>query len=154
MPMEIGAYHGGDVQIVTFTDSLGYQRFTIDLDQEPDSVILDPYRKVLCEKTRLDNIDDVPDPGITESRPVSSLSLAVDNIVSDVMHIRFSQPGNDQVTVSLFDASGRLVRNYYAGQSRDFYRVYPVADLSPGVYFVHVISSDGSQMSAKTVKIR
>lgn len=155
MPVEVAVYSDGIEELFTIVDSLGYQRFTIEVSSEPDSFRFDPYDKVLHGPVVYhDDIDDVPDPGITESQPVTASSLMVDHVISEVMHVRFSQPGNDRITISLYDASGRLVRNYYTGRSQELYRVYPVAHLSPGVYFVHVISSDGSAMSAKTVKIR
>ncbi|MBA7607989.1 hypothetical protein ES703_15162 [subsurface metagenome] len=156
MPLELVVYSGNDTTLFPFTDSLGYQRFTVEVQGEPDHFTLDPNDKVLCETTYHDDIDDVPRPGV-EEKPVdrtAPLALSADDMFTDLMHVRFSQPEAQFVSLALYDAAGRRVRLFYKGRSREFYRVYPLADLAAGVYFVRLEQASGSYTSVKTVKIR
>jgi len=155
MPAEIGIYHDGAEEIISFIDSIGYQRFSVEVDYEPDSFLFDPANKILCELVYHDDIDDVPQPGIAE-QPVAAIgaNLAADALFTDLLHVRFSQPQAQFVSLALYDAAGRRVRLFYKGRSREFYRVYPLADLAAGVYFVRLEQASGSYTSVKTVKIR
>ncbi|MBD3284923.1 T9SS type A sorting domain-containing protein [candidate division WOR-3 bacterium] len=155
MPLEIGIYTGGDVEIITFTDSIGYQRFAAEVDAEPDSFRLDPGNKVLCEITYHEDIDDVPViEGIEEDIEESVISLTADPVFSAGLHVRFTQPDNSDLELSLYDASGRLVKSFYKGSSQEVYRIYPLEDLSPGVYFLKAELGSDAVYSVKTVKVR
>jgi len=154
MPMEIGVYHDGVEEIFAFTDSIGYQRFTVEVDYEPDSFLLDPDNKILCEIVYHDDIDDVPEPGIAE-QPVAATgaNLTADALFTDLLHIRFSNPGSEPITLSLYDASGRRVKVFYQGKTREFYRVYPLHELGQGIYFIRLQARDGVSRTVKTVKL-
>lgn len=156
MPLELAIYSGNDTTLFTFTDSIGYQRFTVQVEGEPDWFDLDPANKVLCEITYHADIDDVPEVGIEEPKIARTppLLLEADGIFTDLLHVRFSQPEDRFLSLALYDVTGRRVRLFYEGQSRGFYRVYPLSDLAPGVYFVRLQQVDGSYASAKTVKVR
>jgi aminopeptidase N len=156
MPLEIGIYSGGDEEIFTIIDSIGYQRFTVQVQGEPDSFRLDPYDKVLCEITQHDDIDDVPEIGIQEPRvdPSAPLTLSADGMFTDLLHVRFNQPEGKFVSLSLYDTAGRRVRLFYEGRSRGFYRLYPLSDFPTGVYFLRIDREDGQSVSCKTVKVR
>jgi aminopeptidase N len=156
MPMEIAIYSGSDTTIFPFIDSIGYQRFTVEVENEPDSFILDPYSKVLCEITYHDDIDDVPNVGIEEPdiNLVSSPLLKAGGVFTNELRISFSQPGSQTVNLSLYDATGRRVASIYTGRSTQFNRIYPLGDLAPGVYFVRLNLADTGSISVKTVKVR
>jgi len=156
MPLEVAIYCGAEENIFTITDSIGYQRFTLEVDAEPDSFLLDPYDKVLCEITYHDDIDDVPyvPTGARHTDTEPAAALAVDGVFTDLLNVRFSQPSAQQVSIALYDQAGRRLRVFYEGRSTRFYRIYPLADLAAGVYFVRVRRADGSVTSAKTVKLR
>ncbi|MBN2379625.1 T9SS type A sorting domain-containing protein [candidate division WOR-3 bacterium] len=155
MPMEIAIYHDGAEQVLTFTDSIGYQRFTIEVDYEPDSFVLDPVNKVLCEITYHDDIDDVPYPGIEEQPVTTDCSvLASDAIFTNNLCINFTNPLREFVTLSMHDASGRLVKSFYQGQSESFHGIYPLELLSSGVYFLRLVFAKGAVQTIKTVKIK
>lgn len=154
MPVEVAVYSGGVEELFFITDSLGYQRFTVEVTGEPDSFRFDPYDKLLCEVTQHDNIDDVPDPGIEEQPSSNTLALTADGIFTDILKIGFTQPDNQPVRLSLYDAAGRRVKEFYQGTSKDFYRVYPVSGLAPGVYFVRLESENSLAVARKVIKLR
>lgn len=79
----------------------------------------------MCEITYHDDIDDVPDPGI-EERPAVSMALALtsDVIFTDELYVNFTNLLREQVTLSMYDASGRLVKTFYQGQSEKTSIVY------------------------------
>jgi len=156
MPLEVAVYVDGTQHLFPFTDSIGYQRFTVEVDGEPDYFTLDPWGKVLCVITQYDNIDDVPyieDIDEVDVNP-GAVTLSVDPLFSCLLRVRFAQPGERSYELSLFDASGRFVRALNHAKSRDLYRVYPLHDLSAGVYFVRAELSSGEVFTARTVKIR
>jgi aminopeptidase N len=158
MPLEIAIYSGGDEEIFTIIDSIGYQRFTIEVEEEPDYFTLDPANKVLCEITQHEDIDDVPIVGLEEPGIdlAASPVLKADGIFTDELRISFSQPGSGSqtVTLSLYDAAGRRVKSIYTGQTTQFSRIYPLSDLAPGIYFVRLNLADAGSISVKTVKVR
>ncbi len=154
MPLEIGVYHSGIEEIFSFTDSTGYQRFTVETSYKPDSFLLDPHNKILKEVVYHESVDDVPDPGIGEAPldPQAPLALSADGMFRDVLHVRFSNPSSERMSLSLYDASGRLIKSFYNGQSKEFYRVYPLADIPAGVYFLRLENSVSSER-IKTIKL-
>jgi len=156
MPLELVVYSGNDTTLFPFIDSLGYQRFTVQVEGEPDWFDLDPADKVLCEITYHADIDDVPEVGIEESKIARTppLLLEADGIFTDLLYVRFSRQDSRSVRLALYDVSGRQVKLFYEGSSKEFYRVYPLSDLSAGVYFVRLEQASGSYTSVKTVKIR
>lgn len=155
MPMEIGVYHEGIEEIFAFTDSIGYQRLTIEVDYEPDSFLLDPYNKVLCEITYHDDIDDVPDPGVEEQPAVSiSLHLTSDAVFTNELRVNFTNPLMEQVTLSMYDASGRLIKTFYQGRTEKFHRIYPLSELPVALYFLRLESAGGDVQNVKTIKLR
>ena len=156
MPLELAIYSENDTTLFTFTDSIGYQRFTVVVEGEPDWFDLDPANKVLCEITKHDDIDDVPEVGIEESQIARTppLLLEADGIFTDLLHVRFSQQDSRPVRLALYDISGRQVKLFYEGSSKEFYRVYPLTDLASGVYFVRIDQAGGESVSVKTVKVR
>ncbi|MCK4334155.1 T9SS type A sorting domain-containing protein [candidate division WOR-3 bacterium] len=156
MPLEVAIYSGNDTTLFPFIDSIGYQRFTVQVQGEPDNFKLDPADKVLCEITYHDDIDDVPEVCIEESKIARThpLLLEADGIFTDLLYVRFSRQDSRSVRLALYDVSGRQVKLFYEGSSKEFYRVYPLSDLSAGVYFVRLEQASGSYTSVKTVKIR
>lgn len=155
MPLEIGLYHDDAEEIFTFTDSISYQRLTLEVEYEPDSFLLDPHNRVLCEITYHDDIDDVPEPGIEEEPIVAaSLNLKTDEVFSNNLCVDFTNPSRTRVTLSVFDASGRLVTTFYQGRSEKLHRIYPLPQLSAGCYFIRLESAEGEVKTVKTVKMR
>lgn len=157
MPLEIGVYYGETEEIIGFIDSVGYQRFVLDVGGEPDSVVFDPYDKALYQLTVHPDIEDVPFvPTDTEevTDVTGQLSVSADAVFSSLVNISFNQPSVQQVRLLIYDATGREVKLLYQGKSTDFHRSYLLADLPEGLYFVHLQRSDGSAVSAKTVKLR
>jgi aminopeptidase N len=154
MPLEIGIYHAGTEEIIQFTDSTGYQRFAVEKSYKPDSFVLDPHNKVLNEVVYHDGVDDVPIPGVIETptSPSDPLTLTADGVFTYVLHVRFSNPSSELVSLALYDASGRMVRSFYQGQTKDFYRIYPLSNIPAGVYYLRL---DGKAKSntLKTVKL-
>ncbi len=156
MPLEIGVYSGGIEKIYTITDSIGYQRFNLELASKPDSVILDPYDKVLNLLVYHDNADDVPFVGITEDTqiPTAVINLKADDVFSNNLKIWFSQPFSQAAALYLYDASGCLVKTLWQGKSKDFHRVYPINNLTAGVYFLQLHTAGGESFTKKVVKVR
>jgi hypothetical protein len=156
MPLELVIFSGNDTTLFTFIDSIGYQRFTVEVEGEPDWFDLDPANKVLCEITKHADIDDVPEVGIEEPKIARTppLLLEADGIFTDLLHVRFSQQDSRPVRLALYDATGRRVKSIYTGCSPQFSRIYPLADLAPGVYFIRLNTADGGSISVKTVKVK
>ncbi len=154
MPLEIAVYSGGNEEIFTIIDSVGYQRFSVEVSAEPDSFRLDPCDKVLCEITQHDDIDDVPDPGVSEDPTTQLVTLSADDVFTDLLNVDFSQPGADLVRLVLYDAAGRQVREFYQGFSSRYHRVYPVGELPAGVYFVRLEYGNDSAIVQKAIKVR
>lgn len=157
MPLEVAVYASGSRYVFSFTDSIGYQTFTVEAPSKPDSFRLDPDGKALFISKQYDNLDSIPyiPTQVAEvTNPVVSTSLVADAFVTDFLRVSFSQPSSELVSLSLYDASGRKVKAFYEGRSREFSRLYPVSDLGAGVYFLRLERSGHEPVSAKTVKIR
>ncbi len=156
MPLEIAIFSNNDTNIIQLTDSIGYQCFSVEVVAKPDSFILDPYNKLLCKIKYHDDIDGVPRPGVEETPAdiaKEAISLSVDETVINILHLRFSNPTSQQVTLAVYDASGRLVREFYSGKSATYNRLWPVGNWASGVYFVRLESSTGV-LSSKVVKLQ
>ncbi len=157
MPLEVAVYASGTRYVFPFTDSIGYQTFQVQVPSKPDSFRLDPDTKVLFESEQFDDIDSVPyiPTGIADDKtPATPASLTADAIVKDFLRISFTQQSIEQVSLNLYDASGRRVKTFYEGSTKEFSRVYPLRNLSSGVYFVRLERSGQASITAKTVKIR
>ncbi len=107
-----------DVGVVTATDTLKFvvqnqdqvQWYHFEVGAEPIGVVIDPDDWVLCEKT------DGGVSGIAAQAPSSSSLLgAAPNPFNPMTSIRFNLPQDAEVTLAIYDVSGRLVRDLAPG---------------------------------------
>ena len=71
------------------------------------------------------------------NRPRPDLGITVfPNPVSDCIHIEFNANFDNDVTVLLYDAAGKLI--YEAINNASNIRSIPADDLSTGVYYLHL----------------
>lgn len=157
MPLEVAVYSAGHEYIFPFADSIGYQKFTVEVPSKPDSFRLDPHSKALFQSTQYDDIDSVPyiPTHISENHQGNiPVSLDADGMFSGLLCVSFSQPREASVSLSLFDAAGRKVRPLYSGSSKTYKRFFPLSDLPNGVYFIRLENSQGESVTTKTIKVR
>lgn len=89
-----------------------------------------------------------PEPAVT---PSNQLRVIV-NPVQDVLRLRFTTEGTEEVLIQVFDRSGRLLmgRLLAPGQCQDEVQL-PVSDLPDGLYLCRVVCNKRVQV-AKFVK--
>lgn len=75
------------------------------------------------------------------------------NPVKDLLHIRLNTPSNLTAEVTIYDAVGtlKLSKKIPAQHGRPIFSI-AVADLTPGIYFLSHMLSDGSVSSKKFIK--
>lgn len=91
--------------------------------------------------------EGLPWVGIKESEPdpYHGLELDAESITHDVVTIRYSLPEASEVSVSVFDASGRRVTTLKQGYSPDSGDIIWDASGHPrGVYYLRLLASDKS----------
>lgn len=107
-------------------------------------------------------ISEIASPDTTSQQPASAAMhepvrpKSFPNPVADIFSVDFELPDDQLLDISLYDASGRLVKTFIrdrvkSGRSRFSFSIAP---LSSGIYFLQIRSSDGMIANEKIVKIK
>jgi hypothetical protein len=72
---------------------------------------------------------------------------------SSLLSIEVAQPGSHPSTLAIYDASGRLHRQWQTTAGATYSAIIPVSDLAPGIYYMH-LHSNGGQLSKTFMVVR
>lgn len=141
MPMDVGIYSGGSLKVETVNDSLRNQTFVLPFQGKIDSVVLDPYHKVLARYPgqSLTGVSEVRnEPG------TYSVLQNYPNPFNGRTEVVYQLASPGQVSVELYDVLGRKVETLARGfQAQGVHRIaVNGGDLASGVYFCRVITPD------------
>lgn len=106
MPMEIGVYSGGALSLFQVIDSLPGQSFKLYFQEKADSVVLDPYNKILAR---------YPGQSLTEvsggkGTPATyTLLQNYPNPFNGMTNVIYHLANSGVVTLELFDVLGRKI---------------------------------------------
>ncbi len=149
MPMTIAIYSGGQRTLLNFTDSLEVQTFRTYFQGKVDSVVLDPFNKILARfpgqsLTDVGSIDKSPETySLLQNYP-----NPFNGMTKVVYHL--SSPG--LVSLELYDVLGRKIETLVHGfQPSGLHEVsLNAGTLASGVYICR-LTTPNSRMTTKIV---
>ncbi|HQT90776.1 MAG TPA: M1 family aminopeptidase, partial [Candidatus Kryptobacter bacterium] len=112
MPMEIGVYSGGALSPFQVIDSLPGQSFKLYFQEKADSVVLDPYNKILAR---------YPGQSLTEvsggkgTPAIYTLLQNYPNPFNGMTNVIYHLANSGVVTLELFDVLGRKIETLVHG---------------------------------------
>lgn len=140
MPIEIGVYSKDSVYYFLFWDSLNVQTFTILLNGNVDSVVIDPQNKLLAkyyEKTT---------GAMTVLSPNRYFAISnYPNPFNGWTNILYYLPRSTKITLDIYDIIGRKVKSLDEGFHQEGQHLirFNSSGLSSGVYFCKLTTSFG-----------
>ncbi|HTF02908.1 MAG TPA: T9SS type A sorting domain-containing protein [Bacteroidia bacterium] len=100
---------------------------------------------VIYQDTLRDSLFQV---AVEEIVPLTPTATVYPNPAQDQILVQYSQPGNDNLTFSIFDLDGKLVLSESSNnRNSSGFQQFDVSGLAPGLYFFEVASSTGKSVS-------
>ncbi len=139
MPMDIGIYSGGKLTVQSVNDASRSQTFKLPFQGKIDSVVLDPYHKILARFPG-QNLTGVSEA--KETPGAYSLLQNYPNPFNGRTEVVYNLASPGQVSVELYDVLGRKVETLAHGfQAQGVHRIAVDGnDLASGIYFCRVIT--------------
>lgn len=141
MPVDIGVYSGGRLNVFAVEDSSLTQTFKLPFQGKIDSLVLDPYHRILARFPG----QDMTEIGKVESQPKGySLLQNYPNPFNEMTQIVYHVMKPGMVSVELYDVLGRKVKTLAHGfQSQGVHRIsVNGAKLASGVYLCRLTTPE------------
>ncbi len=103
MPVEFGLLEGEDTFVVSFTDTLKRQSFSLKRPVAPDSLLFDPHGNLLCK---------VLYSGVAEEQPQSLAVFDCAYICNGLLDYTIKLSNSNPINLSLYDATGSKVMQW------------------------------------------
>ncbi|MCL5020697.1 MAG: T9SS type A sorting domain-containing protein [Bacteroidetes bacterium] len=149
MPIDIGIYSGGNLTVHSVTDSEVTQTFNMPFKGSVDSLVLDPYHKILARFPG----QSLTEVGESGASPQSyTLLQNYPNPFNSITQVIYHLAAPGMVSVELYDVLGRKVETLVHGfQSSGLHRVsLNASKLASGVYICR-LTTPNRQMTTKLV---
>jgi hypothetical protein len=74
------------------------------------------------------------------------------NPVTDILNVEYYFVTQDNIEISIFDANGLKVRDWFFPPGPAASRALNIKDLAPGVYAIRIISGYGNPITERIIK--
>ena len=121
-------------EFVDKPDKMGLHYYRVKMKQEDGTMLPSNVEKVM--------LMDKPDMQM----------MVFPNPVTDVLHVEYYFVTQDNIEISIFDANGLKVRDWFFPPGPAASRALNIKDLAPGVYAVRIISGYGNPITERIIK--
>jgi hypothetical protein len=121
-------------EFVDKPDKMGLHYYRVKMKQEDGTMLPSNVEKVM--------LMDKPDMQM----------MVFPNPVTDVLHVEYYFVTQDDIEISIFDANGLKVRDWFFPPGPAASRALNIKDLAPGVYAVRIISGYGNPITERIIK--
>jgi hypothetical protein len=121
-------------EFVDKPDKMGLHYYRVKLKQEDGTMLPSNVEKVM--------LMDKPDMKM----------MVFPNPVTDILNVEYYFVTQDNIEISIFDANGLKVRDWFFPPGPAASRALNIKDLAPGVYAIRIISGYGNPITERIIK--
>jgi aminopeptidase N len=136
IPVEVLVSRAGGDTLLRLDVESNPQRRVVPLAGEPLGIVFDPGKWLLHKVTITSGIEEELSPAVGVSR--ATLHAPQPNPARGLATLRFSLPNAQDVTLTVHDVAGRLVRTLARGRHEAGHHAARLAGLPAGVYLVRL----------------
>ncbi len=151
MPVELKIkFHDASDTLVKILNDANNQNFSFDFQKQPDSLIFDPYNKIILKQVStiigIRNGENI--------LPVRySLSQNYPNPFNSSTRVTYSIPNDGDVGLKIYDLLGREVRVLVNSRQNagDYILMFNAGDMASGVYFYKLTAGEFSEIKRMVI---
>ena len=121
-------------EFVDKPDKMGLHYYRVKMKQEDGTMLPSNVEKVM--------LMDKPDMKM----------MVFPNPVTDILNVEYYFVTQDNIEISIFDANGLKVRDWFFPPGPAASRALNIKDLAPGVYAIRIISGYGNPITERIIK--